>query len=256
MKNNDLEKGYLIRQQLLPTNLLKIILDKVKHYESKGIKQNIFDEKPFVNIFVAGFPDDQFIINIDEFQEIKQLLNIIKLDIEKLFKTNKLYVYEITIFKKKKGSPSLTLHQDSWYHPFKLSDNLYEYFTYYLPLTKFDDHSSQLGIIDINEVDLKKKYKEKHIISGLDLKETINIKKESLPVDNINYLNMEIGDALIFEIRTPHNSKEQKLGIDDRYALSIRFANTNPIIQNLNSSRAKFVEQLRKYGLNSFIKLK
>jgi hypothetical protein len=244
---------------LLPNFISNSDIDKIlkRLYELENNTQNYQPavlDRPMVTLFVAGYKNEQIIVDLEDFKELKDVLNKISIDVKNKLNPHQLYVYEITIFKKKKGSPALFLHQDAWYHPFALSSNLFEYFSYYIPLTPFVGESSLLGLVTLNNIDINIAYKPRHIISGLPIVENDNSQAMLNLEEKIKYPEMNSGDCMIFEIRTPHNSREHDVD-DIRYALSVRLSTVNPVINKLELSHANFVEQLKLYGKKVFLKL-
>lgn len=253
---NLFNNGYSITPNFITQSVIDDLLNKIDYFKRNCdlIKNKISDfDVPVVTFFVAGFKNDQLIIKLNDFNIIKNIIELMKLDIVNKFNPEKLFAYEITIFEKKKGSPKLVLHQDSWYHPFLLSENKFEFFSYYIPLTNYiDKDSSRIGIINLNNINYKENFVKKHIITGDDLSK-INSKLLLVEKD-IYYPDLFAGDCLIFEIRSPHLSLEHTT-IESRFALSVRFGIVPPKINDLNESHANFVEQLKKFGDKIFYNL-
>jgi hypothetical protein len=253
--NKLMPDGYTLLPNFISESEISHILKKLGDFESNPPKyRNKVLDCPMVTLFVAGYKEEQIVIDLEDFKEVKDVINKISKDVKNRLGPNQLYVYEITIFKKKKGSPSLFLHQDSWYHPFKLSNKIFEYFSYYIPLTPFVGDSSLLGLVSVDNINLTTIYKPRHIISGVPISEDDNL--ENLPdlYGSLKYPEMNAGDCMIFEIRTPHNSREHSTD-EIRYALSVRLAVVDPVIEKLEKSHANFVNQLRTHGKKILLKL-
>ena len=247
-------KGYAVVQRFASRDAVSEAFSEIFNLADEGESQtqqaHEFKE-PIVTIFVAGFQNEQIIRPLSQMPCIKVLLDLAAKDVLERFDPACLFAYEITVFKKKQGSPPLQLHQDSWYHPFELTKNKFEYFSYYVPLTPFDENSSLLGLVDWSSLKLDTKYNERHIIEGQALNKTSDRPDMPSNIEEADYPPMDIGDCCIFEIRTPHCSREHG-DSPDRYALSIRFGSTMPKLSVTENSRANFVRQLKKYGLDSF----
>jgi len=246
--------GFQVQKDFVPTPVVEKAKDEIMAFEVKNgesdVLLNAIDE-PVVTVFVAGYKNEQAICPLSRLPKVKDIVDAAVKDVIERFNPYNLFAYEITVFKKKMGSPELKLHQDSWYHPFILSEKKFEYFSYYIPLTEYDGDSSKLGLVDWTDIDLEKVYNERHIINGSVLDS--NSKKPDLNADNltVKYPNMRAGDCCVFEIRTPHNSLAH-VSKQDRYALSIRFGACRPEYEVTQLSRANFVKQLREQGSDAF----
>lgn len=256
MKKNEIfRKGYGIIHNFIAKELINSSMDRILKIEeninflAKPIESY---SKPIVSLFNVGFPSKQKIIYLDQFIEINEIIESAVTHIKKIFNPSLIYAYEITIFKKELDAPALSIHQDSWYHPFKLSPVKFEYFSYYIPLTDFSEDTSLLGLATFNQFDINKIYRPLHIINNDDLHLNDNRDILSLADKELDYPKLGAGDCVIFEIRTPHNSKPH-LSSKSRYALSIRFSIADIIINDLEKSKGNFVNQFRKHGKKIFL---
>ena len=251
-------KGYQVLGGFVSKDKTELVLEEIfeKETQSEAYRPDRADNsKPFVTIFVAGFRDEQIIVPIDQCKHLSTLVKKAADDINRRFDPEVIFAYEITVFKKRQGSPALELHQDAWYHPFELSENKFEYLSYYIPLTSFDKATSQLGLISWEHIDLNVSYQEKHIIDGTALHKQNEKQELTFRESDIEYPVMNSGDCCIFEIRSPHNSAPHDIA-KDRYALSIRFGTTWPKLSKIGEARANFVKQLKQNGFESFLWLK
>ena len=162
MSNNNAElyeSGFHVQKDFVPLRIVAEAKDEIVAFEANKdasyVALNAIKE-PYVTVFVAGYKNEQVICPLSRLPRVKEIVDAATKHVIDRLNPENLFAYEITVFKKKMGSPELKLHQDSWYHPFILSEKKFEYFSYYIPLTEYDGDSSKLGLVNWADIDLKK----------------------------------------------------------------------------------------------------